>query len=36
MSMKIYKEITELIAKLRDAHPDMNHDVNFLLQVLRS
>ena len=24
------------IAKLRDAHPDMNHDVNFLLQVLRS
>ena len=24
------------IAKLRDAHPDLNHDVNFLLQVLRS
>ncbi len=24
------------IAKLREAHPDMNHDVNFLLQVLRS
>jgi len=24
------------IAKLRDAHPDINHDVNFLLQVLRS
>ncbi len=24
------------IAKLREAHPDINHDVNFLLQVLRS
>jgi chromosomal replication initiator protein len=24
------------IAKLREAHPDLNHDVNFLLQVLRS
>ena len=24
------------IAKLRDTHPDLNHDVNFLLQVLRS
>ena len=24
------------IAKLRESHPDLNHDVNFLLQVLRS
>ncbi|MEO8849173.1 MAG: chromosomal replication initiator protein DnaA [Casimicrobiaceae bacterium] len=24
------------ITKLREAHPDINHDVNFLLQVLRS
>jgi len=24
------------IAKLRDSHPEINHDVNFLLQVLRS
>ena len=24
------------ITKLRDSHPDLNHDVNFLLQVLRS
>ena len=24
------------VAKLRDSMPDMNHDVNFLLQVLRS
>ena len=24
------------IAKLREALPEMNHDVNFLLQVLRS
>ena len=24
------------IAKLRETHPDLNHDVNFLLQVLRS
>jgi chromosomal replication initiator protein len=24
------------IAKLRDTHPELNHDVNFLLQVLRS
>jgi chromosomal replication initiator protein len=24
------------IAKLRDSHPDLNHDVNFLLQVLRN
>ncbi len=24
------------VAKLRESMPDMNHDVNFLLQVLRS
>jgi chromosomal replication initiator protein len=24
------------VAKLRESHPDLNHDVNFLLQVLRS
>ena len=24
------------VAKLRESLPDMNHDVNFLLQVLRS
>jgi chromosomal replication initiator protein len=24
------------VAKLRETHPDLNHDVNFLLQVLRS
>jgi hypothetical protein len=25
-----------VVAKLRESLPDMNHDVNFLLQVLRS